>query len=53
MRDRISRRQFLQTTTAAGAFGSLGFAPAHELASSVVGQRAPLASDALGAADAR
>ena len=45
MRDGISRRQFLQRTTAAGAFGSLGFAPADGQPAAVVAPRAPVASE--------
>jgi hypothetical protein len=45
MRDGISRRQFLQTTTAASAFGSLGFAPGHDRTSIAVEQRASIAPE--------
>ena len=45
MRDRISRRQFLQTTTAASAFGSLGFGPGHDHAPVLVEQPAAIAAE--------
>jgi hypothetical protein len=44
MRDGISRREFLQATAGASAFGSLGFAPPHA-GPSVVEQRAPAAGE--------